>query len=69
MFGDQGFFERGTIFLFKNITCMKLYLGHNVSFSRSGEQDLIERLDGLVSVPQEWHKKKVKNEKILDIEL
>ena len=43
MFGDQGFFERG----------------HNVSFSRSGEEDLVERLDGLVSLPQEWHKKKV----------
>ena len=43
MFGDQGFYERG----------------HNVSFSRSGEVDLEERLDGLVSVPQEWHKKKV----------
>ena len=43
MFGDQGFFERG----------------HNVSFSRSGEEDLVERLDGIVSIPQEWHKKKV----------
>ena len=43
MFGDQGFYERG----------------HNVSFSRSGESDLVERLDGLVSIPQEWHKKKV----------
>ena len=42
MFGDQGFFERG----------------HNVSFSRSGEENLVERLDGLVSIPQEWHKKK-----------
>ena len=30
-----------------------------MSFSRSGEKDLVERLDGLVSVPQEWHKKKV----------
>ena len=35
------------------------FLGHNVSFSRSGEKDLIERLDGIVSIPQEWHKKKV----------
>ena len=35
--------------------------GHNVSFSRSGEKDLVEKLDGLVSVPQEWHKKKVDN--------
>ena len=43
MFGDQGFFERG----------------HNVSFSRSRESDLVERLDGLVSIPQEWHKKRV----------
>ena len=44
MFGDQGFFERG----------------HNVSFSRSREADLVERLDGVVSIPQEWHKKKVR---------
>ena len=36
-----------------------LNLGHNVSFSRSREADLVERLDGLVSIPQEWHKKKV----------
>ena len=43
MFGDQGFFERG----------------HNVSFSRSREDDLTERLDGIVSIPEEWHKKKV----------
>ena len=43
MFGDQGFFERG----------------HNVSFSRSGEENLVDRLDGLISIPQEWHKKKV----------
>ena len=43
MFGDQGFFERG----------------HNVSFSRSREANLTERLDGLVSIPQEWHKKRV----------
>ena len=42
MFGDQGFFE----------------WGHNVSFSRSGEENLVERLDGFVSIPQEWHKKK-----------
>ena len=34
-------------------------LGHNVSFSRSAEEDLVERLDGIISVPQEWHKKKV----------
>ena len=48
MFGDQGFYERG----------------HNVSFSRSGEVDLEERLDGIVSVPQEWHKKKVQDIKL-----
>ena len=35
-----------------------IFLGHNVSFSRSGEDDLEERLDGIISVPQEWHKKK-----------
>ena len=49
MFGDQGFFERG----------------HNVSFSRSREDDLTERLDGLVSIPEEWHKKKVSHFNIL----
>ena len=43
MFGDQGFYERG----------------HNVSFSRSGEKDPVEKLEGIVSIPQEWHKKKV----------
>ena len=36
------------------------FIGHNVSFSRSREEDLVERLDGLVSIPQEWHKKKVR---------
>ena len=36
--------------------------GHNVSFSRSREENLVERLDGLVSIPQEWHKKKVSRE-------
>ena len=59
MFGDQGFYERGIL-----INNVKKYLncniiGHNVSFSRSGEEDLVERLDGLISMPQEWHKKKV----------
>ena len=34
-------------------------LGQNVSFSRSREEDLIDKLDGLISVPQEWHKGKV----------
>ena len=34
--------------------------GHNVSFSRSGEESLVERLDGIISLPQEWHKKKVR---------
>ena len=34
-------------------------IGHNVSFSRSKEENLVDRLDGLVSIPQEWHKKKV----------
>ena len=38
-----------------------LNLGHNMSFSRSQEEDLEEKLDGFVSVPQEWHKKKVWN--------
>ena len=49
MFGDQGFFERG----------------HNVSFSRSREANLTERLDGMVSIPQEWHKKRVKLDLII----
>ena len=35
------------------------YAGHNVSFSRSQENDLVEKLDGLVSIAQEWHKRKV----------
>ena len=45
-----------------NLTMETLYdfIGHNVSFSRSREEDLVERLDGLVSIPQEWHKKKVR---------
>ena len=52
MFGDQGFFERG----------------HNVSFSRSGEENLVDRLDGLISIPQEWHKKKVITEGDINLE-
>ena len=35
-----------------------MLIGHNVSFSRSSEKDLVEKLDGLLAVPQEWHKKK-----------
>ena len=38
---------------------MNNILVNNVSFSRSREECLAERLDGLVSVPQEWHKKQV----------
>ena len=61
MFGDQGFFERGN----QTYKCSSerfhhIFQGHNVSFSRSGEVELVERLDGLISVPQEWHKKKVR---------
>ena len=39
-------------------------IGHNVSFSRSKEENLVDRLDGLVSIPQEWHKKKVVKMKV-----
>ena len=59
MFGDQGFFERGKKIFLKLSFLHNLNIGHNVSFSRSREADLVERLDGLVSIPQEWHKKKV----------
>ena len=45
--------------LIKELSVRHPMVGHNVSFSRSGEGNLEERLDGLVSVPQEWHKKKV----------
>ena len=42
---------------FSRIQSLIIFLiGHNVSFSRSGEEDLIERLDGIVSLPQEWYK-------------
>ena len=62
MFGDQGFFERGNshaLYNNKNMLNFDCTAGHNVSFSRSREEDLVERLDGIVSIPQEWHKKKV----------
>ena len=54
-------FTKGVTNIAGNIASnQKTCLGHNVSFSRSGEKDLEEKLDGLVSVPQEWHKKKVR---------
>ena len=65
MFGDQGFFERGETSI--KFHCLKQLLfqtGHNVSFSRSREENLVERLDGLVSIPQEWHKKRVRTLKL-----
>ena len=55
-----------THFLIKLIT---LFIGQGVSFSRSGEEDLIDRLDGLISIPQEWHKKKVCYSHNKDIQL
>ena len=60
MFRDQGFFERGVNHTFPIYYLTHYTTGHNVSFSRSGEENLVERLDGLVSIPQEWHKKKVR---------
>ena len=35
------------------------YIGHGVSWGRSGEKQAVKRLEGLVFMPQEWHKKKV----------
>ena len=35
------------------------YVGHGVSWGRSGEKQAVQRLEGLVFMPQEWHKKKV----------
>ena len=40
-------------------TSKKSFVVHNVSFARSREQNPLERLDGIVAQPQEWHKSKV----------
>ena len=59
MHGDQGFYEKGFIINLKIKSLNIFTLGHNASFSRSSEKDLTDKLDGIVSLPQEWHKKKV----------
>jgi hypothetical protein len=62
VFGDQGFFERGELILLM-ISAILKYLGklsgyHSV-WSLCSEKNLEDRLDGLVFLPQEWHKKRV----------
>ena len=41
VFGDQLYIERG----------------HSASWGRSGEKDPVSKLEGLIFIPQEWHKK------------
>ena len=58
VFGDQGYVERGDI----SFICFDTYIhmsGHGVSWGRCGEKEPEKRLEGLVFMPQEWHKKKV----------
>ena len=60
MFGDQGFVERGDTIFYGNLFYITEPLGNNASFSRSREVSQVERLNGILTIPQEWHKKKVR---------
>ena len=35
------------------------FTGHSVSWGRCGEKDPVSKLDGVIFIPQEWHKKQV----------
>ena len=51
LFGDQGFYERGKLSSLIKQYLYALFKGMAVSFSRSSEEDMCERLDGLISIP------------------
>ena len=36
------------------------FAAHHATFNRSGEKDLVEKLDGIVPIGQEFHKKLVR---------
>ena len=62
VFGDQGFFERGELILLMISATLKYLgklLGYHSVWSLCSEKKLEDRLDGLVFLPQEWHKKRV----------
>ena len=60
VFGDQGFFERGKSFYPPSADFSSQEIsGYHATWALCGEKNLVDKLDGLCFLGQEWHKKKV----------